>query len=86
MLLTSFLWVQMLERMDRTNCVLMVFAHDVNAVLRIASRLVILANRTTHLFEHVLEALDSSAFRAAFGSSVSIEPTKRGTWIHPNFG
>jgi len=80
------LLVQTVLRMERGARVLLVAAHDVNAVLRIATRLVVLARQTALPFESVAAAVARGAFQEAFGSCVDVEETRSGVWVQPRFG
>jgi ABC-type cobalamin/Fe3+-siderophores transport system ATPase subunit len=72
--------------MERASRVLLIAAHDVNAILRVATKLVILAEGRASHYSSVAASVEAGAFETAFGTCVDVEQKEDGVWVQPRFG
>jgi iron complex transport system ATP-binding protein len=77
--------VRTIQRMERSSRVLLIAAHDVNAILRVATRLVVLSSGEAELYPNVAESVRAKAFETAFGAVVDVEERPNGVWVQPRF-
>jgi len=77
--------VRILSDLSATSRGLVIAAHDVNAVARVASRLVVLAGGTIHSVGPVASAFHPDTMEAAYGPSVRIVAGPEGPWVCPDY-
>jgi len=77
--------VRTLTGLDRTGRLVVVAAHDINAVFHLSTQCLLLTNGRPEMFASAEDAASSASLRSAFGEDLTIDRRDDAIWVLPRF-